>query len=317
MKKYLGLTLLFLITLFALGGCGNKALDEAKTAVDAYNTKAAEYNAEVAPYNEAVFLIVEENQKLQGTIDDVQEVLNKGETPYDPETVELLKVALSNAVEAKVEEPETIPEYEIITLNEEAKTSELKSITEQVSADIVAIDTFELPKVPEIVDYSSVLTALTDSLNNYEDSVQSLKQVTAPADDFVIARLQTIETIIEIDAVTEEHDPNGKLNKQGGYIGCIYFSDSQVNKSNLYIEAGKNNVIDIGTAGGGCVEIFNNVEDAETRDLYLGSFDGTAFASGSHYIVGTCLVRTSDELNGTQQKELTDLIFEALLNVEH
>jgi len=144
-----------------------------------------------------------------------------------------------------------------------------------------------------------------------------LKQVTAPEDAFVMERLQGIETITAIDAVTEDHDPNNQLNKQGGYIGCIYFSDTQVDKSKLYIEDGKDNVIDVGTIGGGAVEIFKTAKEAETRNAYLGGFDGTGFSSGSHYVIGTCIIRTSDNLTGTQQTELTEKITEALTRVVH
>ena len=107
------------------------------------------------------------------------------------------------------------------------------------------------------------------------------------------------------------------LKKQGGYIGCIYFEDTQVDRNELYIEDGKDNVIDIGCDGGGAIEIFNSAKEAETRDTYLGSFDGTGFASGSHYVYGTIIVRTSNELNGSQQLELTDKIVNELIYVEH
>lgn len=119
-----------------------------------------------------------------------------------------------------------------------------------------------------------------------------------------------------MDAVTEDHDPNGELGKQGGYIGRIYFRDSQVDQSQLYVDGDPPNVIDVGTQGGGAIEIFSNVEDAEKRDAYLGGFDGTPFASESHYVVGTLLIRTSDELSGTKQLELTDKITEALIAVD-
>ena len=120
-----------------------------------------------------------------------------------------------------------------------------------------------------------------------------------------------------MDAVSEEHDPNGQLNKQGGYIGCIYFTDSQVNRSELYIEDGKDNVIDVGTDGGGAIEIFATAEEAKVRDTYLAGFDGMgAFSSGSHYVEGTCIIRTSNYLSGTQQKDLTSKITEALITVD-
>ena len=130
-------------------------------------------------------------------------------------------------------------------------------------------------------------------------------------------RLQRIETITAMDHVTEDHDPNGQLNKQGGYIGCIYFTDTQVDRSELYIEDGKDNVIDIGTDGGGAIEIFATADEANVRNNYLAGFDGMgAFSSGSHYVEGTCIIRTSNYLNGTQQKELTEKITQALIAID-
>ena len=162
-----------------------------------------------------------------------------------------------------------------------------------------------------------MIAQLTKSRQVYENSIKSLKQITAPSDEFVKERLQRIKTITRIDGVTEDHDPNGQLNKQGGYIGCIYFEDSQVDRSELYIEDGKDNVIDIGTDGGGAVEIFQTVEEANVRDSYLAGFDGAgAFASGSHYIEGTCVIRISNYLNATQQKELTQEITQALIEID-
>lgn len=127
---------------------------------------------------------------------------------------------------------------------------------------------------------------------------------------------QRVETISAIEPVTEDHDPNGQLNKQGGYIGCIYFTDTQVDRSQLYIEDGKDNVIDVGTDGGGAIEVFATAKEANVRNDYLASFDGGMFASGSHYVEGTCLIRTSNYLNGTQQKELTAKITEALIAID-
>ena len=122
--------------------------------------------------------------------------------------------------------------------------------------------------------------------------------------------MKQIDTVTDIAAVTEEHDPNGQLHKPGGYIGCIYFEDSLVDKSKIYSQG---DVIDIGTEGGGAIEIFENVNDANKRNSYLAAFDGGGmFSSGSHTVVGTCVVRTSDHLTSTQQKELTDSIISVL-----
>lgn len=298
------------MSVLLFGGCGSKVRDEATGAVDAYNAEAQRYNESIVQYNEAVAVIKVVNSDLKEVIDAAQEVINKGEEPYDSETLNELKNAMSSAQEAKVSEPDKIAEVQILTITEEMKSSELKALTEQVNKDIETLKAFAVPDTPEVPDYSDEISAVETARKIYENGIQSLKQVTAPSDDFVMERLQRIDTITMMDAVTEDHDPNGELGKQGGYIGCIYFRDSQVDQSQLYVDGDPQNVIDVGTQGGGAIEIFSNVEDAEKRDAYLGGFDGTPFASGSHYVVGTLLIRTSDELSGTKQLELTDKITE-------
>ena len=46
------------------------------------------------------------------------------------------------------------------------------------------------------------------------------------------------------------------------------------------------------------------MEDAEKRRDYLATYDGTIYANGTHTVIGTVLVRTSNKLTATQQKEL-------------
>ena len=50
-RKVYGVTLLIAVVL-GLSGCSNKALEEAKAAVDNYNAQAVAYNETVSKYNE-------------------------------------------------------------------------------------------------------------------------------------------------------------------------------------------------------------------------------------------------------------------------
>lgn len=316
MKKVL-LSALLAMTLFALTACGTEALqEEAQTAVDAYNAAVEALDEKAAAYNAAASEVSAANQNLQAAIDAAQDAINKGEDPYDPATLDALKDAMSSASQSKVQDPEPVASFEKMAVDSEADRETLTKLIEEATTGVEEVEATEVPEVPEIPDFSSTIQSLGDAQKTYENSIQSLKQITAPTDDFVKERLQRIDTITEMDAVTEEHDPNGMLNKQGGYIGCIYFTDSQVDRSQVYIEDGKDNVIDVGTEGGGAIEIFATPEEANTRNDYLASFDGSMLSSGSHYVEGTCLIRTSDLLNGTQQKELTQKITDALIAID-
>ena len=81
----------------------------------------------------------------------------------------------------------------------------------------------------------------------------------------------------------------------------MYFSHVNVDQSGVFGDS----LIDKGTDAGVQVEVYAPPEDAAKRDSYLAAFDGSAFSSGSHTVIGTCVIRTSNELKASQQNELT------------
>lgn len=317
MKK---LFVILLLMCLILTGCGTKALDEAKEAVVAYNAEAAWINDLITPYNDAVQSVISANSAVTDAINQAQDVINKGEEPYDQNTLVALKNAMIAAQEALVPNPEIISPFEMLEVKEGMKSKELKELKETATSGVEKMNSFSEPTVPEIPDYSEFLSNLASAKEAYEDSIQGLKQITAPTDEFVMSRLQRIDTITEMAPVTEDHDPNNKLNKQGGYIGCIYFRDLRVDWSKVTVSPGKdkNDVIDIGNDGGGAIEIYANTQDAVARDTYISNLgsSGLFVKAGSHVVAGTLLVRTSDELTGTQQKQLTEDIINALIAVD-
>ena len=81
-------------------------------------------------------------------------------------------------------------------------------------------------------------------------------------------------------------------------------------------EQEKYDVIAAGTAGGGAVEIFATVEEAEKRDEYLAYFAGSVMDPGAHAVEGTCVIRASRYLEADQQEALIETVRAALLKVE-
>lgn len=148
-----------------------------------------------------------------------------------------------------------------------------------------------------------------------EKSIQQMKQLTNPKEDFVIKRLNTVPGVVTIQAVTEDNDPNGQLHKAGGYTSTVYFEHENVDQSEVYT-SGSGDTVDKGTDGGGAVEVYENKADAEKRNDYLANFDGTVFASGSHLVAGTVIIRTSDLMTASQQQELEKNVLKALIRVE-
>ena len=161
-------------------------------------------------------------------------------------------------------------------------------------------------------DYTEISKEVDETYNEYDTSIKQYKQLINPSEDFVIQRLQTIDEIADVRAVTEDNDPNGNLNKPGGYTATVYFESKKVNQDDVYGA----NLIEKGTDAGGAIEVYANEEDAKKREEYLAAFDGSILASGSHNVVGTVLVRTSNELTATQQKKLEEKIINALSKLE-
>lgn len=152
------------------------------------------------------------------------------------------------------------------------------------------------------------------ALELLENQMKRLEQSTALGmwDFAAYICIGKVTNVVDISAVTEDNDPNGNLNKAGGYTAQVYFSSDLVNQSSV----SGTTVIEKGTQCGGSIEVYSTVEDVTKRNDYLATFDGGIFASGSHTVIGTCLVRLSDELTASQQTEMEKNIAEILTYVE-
>lgn len=153
---------------------------------------------------------------------------------------------------------------------------------------------------------------LRDSTNNLLYDVILVQQITNPSEEWLKSRLEKIEQITEMQAVTTDHDPNGLLNVKGGYTSCIYFAVIEIEESTV---KGKD-LVEKGTDAGGAIEVYQTAEDAYNRCEYLSQFDNTLLYSGSYAIVGTMVIRTSYMLTNEQQWELTNKITYELTAIE-
>lgn len=238
-------------------------------------------------FNAAVKEVEAKNTELTSAMNDAQKILDKKEAVYDNTTKKAFITALSDAKAAQRKIPD-LPK----------KTADINAETKKLS---------------EPLDYSSVINAISEKQTAYQNSVLQMKQITNPNEDFVIQRLKGIPNISGYQAVTEDHDPNGNLNKQGGYTSTVYFSTPLIDQSSVY----GNDIVDKGTECGGAIEVYASEEDAEKRDSYLASFDGAGMLnSGSHKVLGTIVIRTSTKLTATQQNEFTNNITNKLLELQ-
>ena len=305
MKKTISIALVFMIAVFSLTACSAEAKTY-KDAVSAYDVgdyqKAVELLDTIPDYddskdirkqaieridfNSAVESVTAMNTELDSIITPAQALLDENKTPLEPTTLTNLQVAISSAKEAKRDTPDMPTETERI---------------------IAETETLNAP-----LDYSEFITSLNNSKTALENSIKQLDQVTNPTGDFVILRLKEVSGIVDIQGVTEDNDPNGNLNKAGGYTSQTYFSSELINQADVYGD----NLIDKGTSAGGSIEVYATVEDAEKRNTYLAGFDGSIFSSGSHEVIGTVIIRTSDELTASQQKDLSARIKEKLIELK-
>ncbi len=240
-----------------------------------------------AKFNAAAKEVEAKNTELTSAMNDAQKILDKKETVYDNTTKEAFITALSDAKAAQRKIPD-LPK----------KTADINTETKKLS---------------EPLDYSSVINDISEKQTTYQNSVLQMKQITNPNEDFITQRLKGIPNISGYQAVTEDHDPNGNLNKQGGYTSTVYFSTPLIDQSSVY----GNDIVDKGTECGGAIEVYASEEDAEKRDSYLASFDGAGMLnSGSHKVLGTIVIRTSTKLTATQQNEFTNNITNKLLELQ-
>ena len=100
--------------------------------------------------------------------------------------------------------------------------------------------------------------------------------------------------------------------RQGGYTAQIYFSYKLIDQSTV----DGNSIIDKGTDCGGSIEVYKTAKDANKRNEYLASFDGGLFSSGYHSVHGSVIIRISNLLTASQQKDLAAKILNSLVELK-
>lgn len=219
----------------------HSARTAASGSIDAYNELARSYNEKVEKYNAAASGIAAANEELQGVLNEAGSLVDQDKKAYEPKTLEKLQKAIKNAEGSLVEVPVQFDPFEMRELQSSfnKRDLELQKLEADVAASAVEEAMTKIPEIPAVPDYSEQIEAVRTAQKSYENSVQKLANVTAPADTFVSERLGRIGTVVETGAVTEKQDPNGLLGQKGGYTGCVYFLDERVDRDLLPEEAFK------------------------------------------------------------------------------
>lgn len=240
----------------------------------------------IEKYDAAKTELEAKNTELETLISDSETLVAEGKTALDETLIPALETCISETKTVKQEVP---------------------GMPDTADSILSTVETMNA------VDYTDAIGKLSDSKAALEKSIKQYELVDNPTEAYVIECLQKVEHIADISAVTEDNDPNGHLNKPGGYTATVYYSDDRISlNTSIY----GTSVIEQGTDGGGAIEVYSTVEDAEKRRDYLATYDGGIFASGTHTVIGTVLVRTSDELKASEQQDMEARIIAALTYVE-
>lgn len=236
----------------------------------------------VATFESAANGLAQRNAALDEAIASLQDTMGSEVQPLDASLSETASAAIGQAQGARQEAP-AMPE----------NTDEINAAAQEIEA---------------MGDYAFQLDALSSAQQALDQSIQQRAQVTNPSEQFVIERLTGLPNVTGIEAATEENDPNGNLHKDGGYTSAVFFSSDLVDSSQVYLDPSYTGIPSAGCDGGGCVEVYATEQDAVERDTYLAAFDGSILRPGSHTVLGTCVVRTSDLLTASQQEALEQSI---------
>lgn len=226
------------------------------------------------------------NDELDSLIQKSENLVETKDTALDEEKRAVLKGAILDAKKGKKE----ISKKPLLAKDIELATSTMEEI-----------------------DYTEIVKSLEEAYKNFEKSIKQYKLVDNPTEEYLLSRLKTVKGIFNITAYTEETDVDKHLNKAKWYYSKIAFQHEDITDS--AIEYGYS-ITEVGNPAGGCVEAFKTVEDAERRNQEMQSYEGTVRSPGTHKVIGTVLVRTSEDLTTAKQKELEQAIIDALTYIE-
>lgn len=246
------------------------------------STNFADYQKAVDSYQRSAAALQERNEALDQAIASLQFLVSSGAQPLEIQLVTRAQELMGEARAAKDDVPpmpSTVDDIRVVT-----------------------------NKIRVSGNYAQLIKQLNEAEDALEDSIALRELVVDPTASNVIERLRTVPHIIAAEAVTPENDPNGLLNQPEGYSAMVYFSYSLIIQDKVYGEG----VVGKGTSGGGSVEVYPTVEQAEARNDYISQFDGTDLAPGYHEVVGSIVVRISDRLTPERQQKLANEVVEAL-----
>lgn len=246
---------------------------------------AGAYAEALHSFASAIESLTAQNDELDAAASAAETLIHSGETALD----ESLRIDATNAMS-------NTKSVKVDVMDCPATVEEIQAAAQTMAS----------------ADYTEVLNELVAKTAALNLSIKQFALVDNPSESYVISCLQKVPGVTGIEAATEDNDPNGKLGKAGGYTAAVFFSHENVNQADVLGDT----IIDKGTEAGGQIEVYATVDDAERRNDYLTTFDGSFLNVGSHCVLGTCVLRTSDKMTASKQKQLEADMIEALTNVD-
>lgn len=168
----------------------------------------------------------------------------------------------------------------------------------------------EAAKAMSEVDYADIADRLRALVQR---SRKEYLLVTAPKEEYIVSCLREVPGVLSVVPANENTAGWSDFNKDGGvFYSCVFFVHEDVDTS----EQKTVPVIDRFVDSGGQVEAYSSPEAARGKFELLESFRGTPNATGYNTLLGSVIVRVSDELPESRQKSLTQSIIDALTNVK-
>lgn len=281
----------------------------AESLLEAINT----YNDQISTYNKSVETTSTTDESIRALISEIDKSGIYDQKAYDQNKITALITAATEAEksvgESKKKKAKDTPKFEDISSYSDREiedlTAEMENQISEIEKEIKKMD--KTVEKTETSDNNAVLEDLQKKYKSAKKSVEILKQITAPTQDLVLSKLVGMEGITDISTATAENDPNGRLNQDGGYTAHIFFRIGSIT------DAGEGTAIDLGTAGGGSIEVYPTEAAANQRESELAAITESGY--GSHKKLGTMIVRISDKLSADDQKAWEEKIISALTKV--
>ena len=286
-----------------LAQCGSAiSYEEAVEAQEKGNyARAAELFESLGAFSDAGSRLEECNTMLASirAFDDAAEALERKNAEMDLLIAESREMLLSD-----------------LMVPDEALVSSMLQYADQVEASLAA--------VPPVPDTPEELAAAVESMSavNYDEASDRLhsfldesrekyRRVSKPKEEYIVSCLERVPGVTNIKPGTESNVGWSDYDKNGSFYSCVFFDHVDVDMS----KREEKPIVDIYLDKGGQIEAYATVNAAKTKFDTLQSYQGTAIGMGYNVLVGTVIVRVSDLLDETVQKELSQRIIAELTNL--